>query len=79
MAFWKPGTVAPGSSIDRDSDSTALEGGAGAGAGAVTGRIQQVAVSERRNRLPIAKQRARPVPALLSVVALADPDPHLGR
>ncbi|GAA5916778.1 hypothetical protein JCM8208_004040 [Rhodotorula glutinis] len=57
MAFWKPGTVAPGSSIDRDSDSTALEGGAGAGAGAVTGRIQQVAVSERRNRLPIAKQR----------------------
>lgn len=58
MAFWKPGTVAPGSSIDRDSDSTALEGGAGAGAGAVTGRVQQVAVSERRNRLPIAKQRA---------------------
>ncbi|BGP46208.1 hypothetical protein JCM10450v2_002048 [Rhodotorula kratochvilovae] len=56
MAFWKPGTVAPGSSIDRDP-AGGQDGGGGGGAGAVTGRIQQVAVSERRNRLPIAKQR----------------------
>lgn len=54
MSFWRPGTVAPGSSIDRDADPS----GAGAGAvGAVTGRVSNVAVSERRNRLPIAKQR----------------------
>ncbi|GAA5829523.1 hypothetical protein JCM11251_000190 [Rhodosporidiobolus azoricus] len=54
MAFWKPGTIAPGSSIDRDAD-TGGEGGGGSGA--VTGRVSTVAVSERRNRLPIAKQR----------------------
>ncbi|GAA6064641.1 hypothetical protein JCM10212_004483 [Sporobolomyces blumeae] len=51
MAFWKPGTVAPGSSIDRD----AVEGGSGS---AITGRVDRsLAVSERRNRLPIHKQR----------------------
>ncbi|GAA5951810.1 hypothetical protein JCM8115_005246 [Rhodotorula mucilaginosa] len=56
MAFWKPGTIAPGSSIDRDTDSAGQDSGGG-GAGAVTGRVQQIAISERRNRLPIAKQR----------------------
>ncbi|GAA5996462.1 uncharacterized protein JCM10292_007626 [Rhodotorula paludigena] len=56
MAFWKPGTIAPGSSIDR-ADSGALDAGGGGGAGAVTGRVSHVAISERRNRLPIAKQR----------------------
>ncbi|GAA6001099.1 hypothetical protein JCM10207_007412 [Rhodosporidiobolus poonsookiae] len=56
MAFWKPGTIAPGSSIDRDADSGAGDGGGGSGA--VTGRVQSnLAISERRNRLPIAKQR----------------------
>ncbi|BGP06196.1 hypothetical protein JCM10049v2_002015 [Rhodotorula toruloides] len=54
MAFWKPGTVAPGSSIDRD---TVNQESAGGGAPAVTGRIERIAVSERRGRLPIAKQR----------------------
>ncbi|GJN88407.1 hypothetical protein Rhopal_001373-T1 [Rhodotorula paludigena] len=56
MAFWKPGTIAPGSSIDR-ADSGALDAGGGGGAGAVTGRVSHVAISERRNRLPIARQR----------------------
>lgn len=59
MAFWKPGTIAPGSSIDRDTDSARQDSGGG-GAGAVTGRVQQIAISERRNRLPIAKQRQSP-------------------
>ncbi|GAA5941896.1 uncharacterized protein JCM15063_000812 [Sporobolomyces koalae] len=49
MSFWKPGTVAPGSSIDRDD---------AAAGGAITGRVtSHLAVSERRNRLPISKQR----------------------
>lgn len=52
MSFWKPGTVAPGSSIDRDS------GAAEGGASAITGRIDKdVGISHRRNRLPISKQR----------------------
>ncbi|GAA6026849.1 hypothetical protein JCM8097_005905 [Rhodosporidiobolus ruineniae] len=56
MAFWKPGTIAPGSSIDRDAD--AGSGDAGTGGSAVTGRVQSnLAISERRTRLPIAKQR----------------------
>lgn len=56
MAFWRPGTVAPGSSIDRDAEASSI-GGAGS-VGAVTGRVQgNVAVSDRRSRLPIAKQR----------------------
>ncbi|BGP14033.1 hypothetical protein JCM10213_005618 [Rhodosporidiobolus nylandii] len=56
MAFWKPGTIAPGSSIDRDADPSGAD--AGGSTGAVTGRVQSnLAVSERRNRLPIAKQR----------------------
>ena len=54
MSFWRPGTVAPGSSIDRDA--AASTSGAGE-VGAVTGRVAQVAVSERRKRLPITKQR----------------------
>ncbi|BGP54044.1 hypothetical protein JCM8202_003043 [Rhodotorula sphaerocarpa] len=56
MAFWKPGTIAPGSSIDRDTEGAGQDSGGG-GAGAVTGRVQQIAISERRARLPIAKQR----------------------
>lgn len=68
MSFWKPGTVAPGSSIDRDADGAA--GGAG-GAGAVTGRVQaNVAVSQRRDRLPIAKEREQ-----LSTVSLPKEGP----
>ncbi|GAA5970073.1 hypothetical protein JCM11641_000256 [Rhodosporidiobolus odoratus] len=56
MSFWKPGTVAPGSSIDRDADAAGAD--AGGASGAVTGRVQSnIAVSERRTRLPIAKQR----------------------
>ncbi|GAA5876533.1 hypothetical protein JCM8547_009418 [Rhodosporidiobolus lusitaniae] len=35
MAFWKPGTIAPGSSIDRDADAGGAD--AGGGSGAVTG------------------------------------------
>ncbi|KAK4705720.1 hypothetical protein P7C70_g482, partial [Phenoliferia sp. Uapishka_3] len=53
MSFWKPGTVAPGSSIDRDVEA----GAGGAGVGAVTGRVENVAVSQRSSRLPIAKER----------------------
>ncbi|KAK4058654.1 hypothetical protein OIO90_000098 [Microbotryomycetes sp. JL221] len=56
MAFWRPGTVAPGSSIDRDAEANRAESGAG-GVGAITGRVTNVAISERRKRLPIAKQR----------------------
>ncbi|KAI5475390.1 DUF1605-domain-containing protein [Pseudohyphozyma bogoriensis] len=57
MAFWKPGTIAPGSAIDRDSEATS-GGGAGGSVGAVTGRVLgNIAASERRSRLPIAKQR----------------------
>ncbi|KAM0754168.1 P-loop containing nucleoside triphosphate hydrolase protein [Meredithblackwellia eburnea MCA 4105] len=63
MAFWKPGTIAPGSSIatgssiDRDKDAESGGGGAG-GPGAVTGRVQgNIAVSQRRDRLPITKER----------------------
>ncbi|SGY72830.1 BQ5605_C005g03217 [Microbotryum silenes-dioicae] len=57
MSFWKPGTVAPGSSIDRDGDSSAAEGGAGSSVGAITGRVaHNISVAERRYRLPIAKQ-----------------------
>ncbi|GAA5900695.1 uncharacterized protein JCM6883_002924 [Sporobolomyces salmoneus] len=59
MSFWKPGTIAPGSSIDRDAG-----GGGGGGTGgdssssAITGRVStNLGVSERRNRLPITKQR----------------------
>ncbi|SCZ97689.1 BZ3500_MvSof-1268-A1-R1_Chr4-3g07374 [Microbotryum saponariae] len=58
MSFWKPGTVAPGSSIDRDGDSSAAEGGAGSSVGAITGRVaHNISVAERRYRLPIAKQK----------------------
>lgn len=53
MAFWRPGTVAPGSSIDRDAEL----GSTGIAEVTVTGRVDNVAVSERRNRLPITKQR----------------------
>jgi ATP-dependent RNA helicase DDX35 len=53
MAFWRPGTVAPGSSIDRDAESTS----SGIAEVAVTARVDNIAVSERRNRLPITKQR----------------------
>ncbi|KAM0792469.1 hypothetical protein ACM66B_005144 [Microbotryomycetes sp. NB124-2] len=56
MAFWRPGTVAPGSSIDRDAEAAKQESGTG-GVGAITGRVSTVAISERRSRLPIAKQR----------------------
>ena len=55
MAFWRPGTVAPGSSIDRDAEASKAE--SGAGVGAITGRVNSAAISERRSRLPIAKQR----------------------
>ncbi|GAA6021662.1 hypothetical protein JCM11491_001350 [Sporobolomyces phaffii] len=52
MSFWKPGTVAPGSSIDRDADP------AGQGASAITGRISSnLGISERKHRLPISNQR----------------------
>ena len=54
--FWRTGTIAPGSSIERDESEVSV-GGAG-NAGAVTGRVlPNVAVSERRSRLPITKQR----------------------
>jgi hypothetical protein len=53
MAFWRPGTTAPGSSIDREAEVSSI-----GGVGTVTGRVLgNVAVSERRGRLPIAKQR----------------------
>ncbi|GAA5953837.1 hypothetical protein JCM3765_000665 [Sporobolomyces pararoseus] len=56
MSFWKPGTIAPGSSIDRDS-AGAGDGGGG-GSSAITGRISSnLGISERKNRLPITKQR----------------------
>ncbi|SCV69095.1 BQ2448_2115 [Microbotryum intermedium] len=58
MPFWKPGTVAPGSSIDRDGDSAAAEGGAGSSVGAITGKVaHNISITERRYRLPIAKQK----------------------
>lgn len=54
-AFWKPNTIAPGSSIDRDE--TEVNNTGSGNAGAVTGRVlSNLAVSERRSRLPITKQ-----------------------
>ncbi|GAA5888426.1 hypothetical protein JCM16303_005736 [Sporobolomyces ruberrimus] len=57
MSFWKPGTIAPGSSIDRDTSGDG-SGSGGGGASAITGRVSSnLGISERRNRLPISKQR----------------------
>lgn len=54
-AFWKPNTIAPGSSIDRDE--TEVNNTGSGNAGSITGRVlSNLAVSERRNRLPITKQ-----------------------
>lgn len=49
MAFWRPGTVAPGSSLDRDSSAATLS---------VTSRVQpNLALDQRIAQLPIAKHR----------------------
>lgn len=61
MSFWKPGTIAPGSSIDRDTSGDG-SGSGGGGASAITGRVSSnLGISERRNRLPISKQRTCPL------------------
>lgn len=52
MAFWKPGTVAPGSTIDREAEKD--------GEVAHTSAQQNghLGLSGQRQRLPIYKQRA---------------------
>lgn len=69
--FWKPNTIAPGSTIDRQDDSVgggAGEGGSGGGLG--IGSAQHSAalgIQGQRQRLPVYKQREWSIqsPALL--------------
>jgi ATP-dependent RNA helicase DDX35 len=46
LTFWKPGTVGPGSTLDRVSDNEAI--------------VVSAPPQENRDRLPIYKHRALP-------------------
>jgi hypothetical protein len=51
-AFWKPGTIGPGSTVDRASE---IEGGAMISSAPIG--IGQLSVQAQRERLPIFKHR----------------------
>jgi ATP-dependent RNA helicase DDX35 len=48
MQFWKPGTTAPGSSLDRETEAEDY---------AVPSAISSLSIQSQRERLPIFKHR----------------------